>query len=445
MSLFRLRIPTAQLLINFAQIILIFGYLTLNIISVGEMGTGILLLAGFVGLAGGLLFVQGIQNSISVYWHFFLFLMFIMWIVVRVIIDLQDLYYLKQITVATTGGILLFFLMGTFARRALDTFSTLNENVKSAKLLLIIFALLCFDIFLEYSARLVRTDIFYIDDVDGGYQRAGSFLILLFIMGSFVYLKIISNTVTKKFFDLIFWLIVYSVGLFFSLVSSQMIGSNAATANLLAIYPMTVVISFLAFSQQLRNTFLENKLSVPLSKSGIKKLLQYSIVSVVGGLLIAVLALQVSGFDLNTTRIFGFGDGTNSSIDSRLNILKETGSTQMGYSPIWGNINVAYLTTGNSGLYLHNFIPNIVAELGVVGVSIVIALFFLVFRTLIRNIRTARINAQGFQQGILNLWLFCVLLFLFIYANFSVSKGWLVIWFFMGFSISVFAIRRKQS
>lgn len=97
------------LFVSFLQLILLFSYLGMNIQNVGEMGIALPLLAGFVGISGLLVFNQVIRLALVLRLHLFVFLLLISWVALRVIIDLGDMNHLKQLTVATTGGILLFF------------------------------------------------------------------------------------------------------------------------------------------------------------------------------------------------------------------------------------------------------------------------------------------------------------------------------------------------
>lgn len=429
------------------QVLLLFGYFALNIINVGEMGTALPLLAGFVVLAGLVLFADVMKDRLTVKVHFFVFILFVVWVSFRVIVDLQDLEYLKQVTIATTGGMLLFFLLGTFARESLNKILLLNKT-SLAKTLLIIFSIVASFVFISFKGRLLEiNDIFYISGVDGGYQRPGNFMVMLFLIASFLYLGIAACFKTKKLTRLIFWLVVYSAGMICILISSQMIGSNSATANILAIYLMTVVISLLAFSGLIRDKFLNNHLShgLVLSKLRLRKMIKYSFVFALVGFFLAYIALQLSGFDLTKTRAFGFGTGDNSSVSSRMDILKETGTLQMGYSPILGNIDVARLTTGEAGRTLHNFIPNIIAELGLIGLIIVAVLFSMLIRSLILAMKKKSLErSMDYKNLILCSWFFFVFLFLFLYANFAVGYSWSVMWFFVGFAVSVFN-RRNSS
>lgn len=433
------------LFVSFIQLALLFGYLSLNIQNVGEMGTALPLLAGFVAIAGLLIFNQLIRFTLAVRLHLFVFLLLIGWVALRVIVDLGDMEHLKQLTVATTGGMLLFFLLGSFARQALNKLNQASLSRFYPKLLLLFFVFVSLAIFISFKSRLLdRTDIFYIEGVQGGYQRPGNFLIMLFIMASFAYLVLAAHPLTKGFIRFTAWLGIYTFGLVLALISSQMIGSNAATANLLAIYMMTSVISLLALSKRIRRRFDQGSLSLPLSKFALKKLFVYSGVTLFVALFLAIVAIQITGFDLSKTRAFGFGSGSNTSVNSRFDILLETGAAQMGYAPFLGNVNVAELTTGNAGRTLHNFMPNVMAELGLVGLILVFTLLLLSFASLIKNIKQATTTPNGFGTAVINFWLVFMLIWLFLYANISVGKSWSVIWFFVGFAVQVFVFDKSR-
>lgn len=446
MNQFVIKKPNGLLVVSLIQLLLLFFYFTLNITNVGEMGTALPLLGGFVALAGGVFVLQLVKNQISLRLHFVVFLLFVLlfvlWVALRVIVDLGDMEHLKQLTVATTSGILLFFLLGTFARKALDTLTKAKLKLTSSKTLLLTFLLVSTLIFLSFKGRLLdRDDIFYISGVEGGYQRPGNFLIMLFVMASFTFISITSHPHTRKRINLFAWLGIYSIGMVLALISSQMIGSNAATANLLAIYLMTCVLALLSFNKNIRQAFYNKKLRLPLSKQTFKKLIKYAITALVAVIFLAIIAIQVTGFDLNRTNAFGFGTGKNNSIISRMEIFNEVGIIQLSYSPFFGNVNVAKLTTGNAGRTLHNFLPNVLAELGLVGLLLVLIILIFVGWHLVKCIKNASKEGKDLSQAIISLWLLFVLLFLFLYANISSGKEWPVIWFYIGFAISVFELK----
>lgn len=427
----------------FIQILLLVVYLSLNIINVGQDGTALPLLAGFVFFAGYYFLLALLKYRLTIRKHFFVFLLFVLWLSYRIIVDLQDFEHLKQITIATTGGVLLFFLIGTFVRKALDNLIC-KVNTYYYKFFLILYFIICLIIFTSLKGRLTRLDIFLIDDVVGGYQRPGNFIIMLFMITSFAFLTITTRSVTKKTISHMIWLFIYSLGMVLSLVNSQMMGSNAATANILAIYLMTVVLSFLAFNKTIYKNYLNNQLALPFSKKSLKKMSLFSLVLIIVSIVFIFILISKMNIDLSKTRAFGFGSNESSSVNSRIEILKETGIAQMGYSPLFGNTNVAYLVTGNSGRTLHNFIPNVIAELGLIGLIIVCSLFAMVFIGLIKEIKNQKRNEQGFIKALQNYWLMFVFIFLFLYSNISVGKSWPVMWFFIGFSIHIFGSSKEK-
>lgn len=448
MDLLVIKKPSWIQAISLVQILLLFFYLALNITNIGESGGAALpLLVAFALISVAVLFIQGVCKTIVIHFPLLLFLLFIVWISLRVVIDLSDIQYLKQITIATTGGILLFFFIGIFSKQALGIINKTEVSLFSLKIVLLTFLTISFSIFSSFQSRLLeRVDIFYIEGVEGGYQRPGNFLIIIFIIVSFALLSIASHKSTKIKFSLFIWLVIYSLSFIGALVSSQMFGSNTATANLAAIYLITFVLSLFSFNKKVRLGFLSDKIGSLFSKGVIIKLIKYSFVSIITIFVIALIGIQVTGFDVNKTRIFGFGSGdisSISSISSRSSIFKETGMDQLSYAPILGDMNVARIITGDAGSYLHNFLPNIMAELGLFGLLIVISIFLLAFSTLIINIKNNPKDNAGFQTFIANVWLLFVLLFLFIYANIAVDKSWVVLWFYIGFAVNMISTKNR--
>src|SRR5690554_4945942 len=112
MQIVRLKKSSLLNLVFVFQLTFFLIYLNANIINAGEMGTALTLLAAYVLLSVLLFFTLILQSKLYVRTHFFIFLFFIIWISMRVIIDIGDIGYLKQITIATTGGMLLFYLLG---------------------------------------------------------------------------------------------------------------------------------------------------------------------------------------------------------------------------------------------------------------------------------------------------------------------------------------------
>ena len=444
MNLFLMKRSSLSLFVSVIQILFLTFYFLLNILNVGEMGTGLLLLAGFFALSGTFLVLEFLQGNVVVRGYFFVFLFFVGWLAFRVVVDLDDFEYLKQITIATTGGVLLFFLIGTFVRRALDEI-IFSKNSVLLKFLIFLFLLENFLVFLAFKDRLLSGGgIFLIEGVNDGYQRPGNFMIMLFIMHSLIYFSIAAQENRKNIIGVIFWMVTYSLSMMLSLINSQMMGSNAATANVMAIYLMTIVGAFLAFNKEVREKYFCGRIILPFSKLVFMNIAKYTLVIIFTVMAALTFAIQFTDLNLGQTRIFGFGAGENTSLNSRLEILRETGFDQMGFSPIFGNVDVARLATGDAGRTLHNFLLNVIAELGLIGLLIVAILFILVIINLLNYMRVSAGNETGFIRGSIGFWLFVIFIFLFLYANIAVGKEWPVMWFFVGFTASVFYRRLKK-
>ena len=67
MNQFVIKKPNGLLVVSLIQLLLLFFYFTLNITNVGEMGTALPLLGGFVALAGGVFFLQ-LVSMVWIYW-----------------------------------------------------------------------------------------------------------------------------------------------------------------------------------------------------------------------------------------------------------------------------------------------------------------------------------------------------------------------------------------
>src|SRR5690554_5555276 len=210
------------------------------------MGTAVPLLAAYVGLSAVIFFVLWLQRRLYIRFSLFFFLLLITWVATRVIIDLGDLEYLKQITVATTGGMLLFYLLGAFF--GISYQSVLVQSEKTFFLKFFIFLFLCLMVWMLYNfSQRLHPRLFYLLGVDGSYQRSGNFLSISFIVVSFFYLTLVLQRIGKKIILLgvLFWLFIYTASTLMALVGSQLFGSNSATAVILGVYLITLVMTLI--------------------------------------------------------------------------------------------------------------------------------------------------------------------------------------------------------
>ncbi|MBD9399642.1 hypothetical protein [Pseudomonas sp. PDM11] len=423
------------------KLLLLFAYLVLNVLNVGEGGTALPLLGIFFVLSSTAVLLSFSQCRTAVHWHLFVFLLFVAWLTYRILVDLNDIAHVKKLTVATTSGILLFFLLGTFARQALDRINATGGVIWLRSLLVVLFLFSAW-VFFSFNNRLLSSDeIFYMEGVNGDYQRPGNFMIFLFIMCSFIFLSLVCRLKANKKKNLFVCLLAYFSMAILNLVSSQAMGANTATACILAIYMMSAVLALLYADEDIRDRYWRGMLSFPFSMYLFKRLVRYSLVVAVFSAVATFALVQITSFDLQKTRVFGFGSGVNSSITSRVEIFREEGKGQIGNALFFGNLDVARLTSGDPGRTLHSFVPNIIAELGLIGLSIVAWLLILIAQKIFVFMRSSANEETGFLLASIGLWLFFTLGFLFFYANLAVGKEWSVMWFFLGFAVNVFPSR----
>ena len=420
-------------------------YLNVNIVNVGEMGTALPLLVFYVGLSGVIFLALSLKRVLYIRVSLFIFLVFIIWVATRIIIDLGDMEYLKQITVATTGGILLFYLLGAFLGVSYQ--SALVQTGKNFFPKFLVFVFLCLMIWMlhNFSQRL-HPQLFYLLEVNGAYQRPGNFLSISFIVVSFFYLTFVLQRIEIKVgaLSVFFWFSIYTSSALMALAGSQLFGSNSATAVVLGVYLITLVMTLILPLKVIWLSYLKQDLALPWSKLFIKNLILMALLGLLIFIGLMMLIITVTGFDITSSRVLGFGSGTNNSLLTRIEILLETGTDQLSYAPFLGNINVAYLTTGNSGLTLHSFFPYVMANLGLVGLMIVLLLFTSVLMQLYRESRRGRYTGlYGYQANMIAVYSVFVFLYILFFANLATGVSWAVLWFVLGFFSKPIGFRER--
>lgn len=433
MSLFSFKRSEIDQASAMLQVMLLLIYFILNIVSVFEGDVALVLLIGFVFLAGLNLFLQLVQGHLAIKLHFFVFLFFITWFVFRVTVDTQDLEYLKQLTIATANGILLYFMLG--ALLALCFCYIQRRSFYAALVMLYLVFSIC--VYSKYTGRLAMSAIggrFYIYIEDGGYQRAGDFMVILSFIASYCFLSLLLHIKNAWLSFLIFVVYVFSTVLF--VVSSQVIGSNSATANLFGVFFITCVFCVLN-----KKTFVKSSGELLFFKSK-RTLIQLSAKSLfvaVVFILLFKIVIYATGFDIYQTRMLGFGEGGNDSLESRSEIFSTEIIRQLGFAPFFGDVNVAVVVTGESGRYLHSFIAHLVSWLGFFGLLV---LMFYALSLLFGEFQTRESSKESLM---LKRWQCLVLLMFFLFANVATAFFWVVFWFCLGFVSNPFALKNYKT
>lgn len=413
------------------QVAALFIYLFANIIDIGEVGVALPVLSLYMVLSCLVLLILSLGQRIFFKMHFFVFMIYILWISLRVIVDLNDVTYIREIIFATTGGVLLFYIIG--ATLGASIFNIIESNQKNIipQILLLSFTCTVTFLFYNYSQNTLDLSVFLIADAQDYYQRPGNFMSISFIVISFIFfyhtLGFYEKNINRK--DFFFWLIFYIVSTSLLLVCTQMIGSNSATVVVTGCFLITFVISLVCINNDFIINYKYDKVSLLKSKQLFKNLIIFAFLGLSIFIIILLTVISITDFDIDSLRLLGFGSG-NISLSSRLNILSTAGLDQLSYAPIFGNMNVAFLTTRDSGLTLHSFLPYVMANLGLIGFIIVFFLFYMIFKQFINGTKR---GTDKYKMNMINLFSFFMLLFVFLFANISTGIEWAVLNFSIGF------------
>ncbi|EKF9632145.1 hypothetical protein O1C64_003682, partial [Vibrio cholerae] len=195
-------------------------------------------------------------------------------------------------------------------------------------------------------------DHFYLKNINGLYQRPGNFLSIIFIFISYIYFFVsLSGFLNKRKIGILALVVflLYSISAIVNIICSQLLGSNSATGVIVFIYVLTIALMFYSCSDKMIELFYLKGSRVYFSFFALRRLFLISISMAISFIIALLVASNIINFNLNKLNVFGLGAGEITSLTSRFDILASAGLEQMSFSLFWGNIDVAYLTTGNSG------------------------------------------------------------------------------------------------
>jgi hypothetical protein len=210
------------------------------------------------------------------------------------------------------------------------------------------------------------------------------------------------------------------------MILSQMIGSNNTLVNLGGLLFATTI--FYIFINFTKSENLLSQIKLNIKKIFLSKLTSKLFGSIFVSLFIVfVLLVGLINFfdiDLDRFRIFGFGSGDMSSISSRLALLNNF-FIQFDYNPIFGNMDVDRLTTGE-GSYTHSFILSLLSHLGIIGFILFFIYLFVAIKEKLNN------HNNLFVNNLLSLYSLVVFAGIFAIASFGTFITWIPLWFLLG-------------
>jgi hypothetical protein len=331
-----------------------------------------------------------------------------------------DFSKFKELMVGTTGGVLLFYLVGCLMSYNLSGLRALWWVRPRIGVLFFLFlsSTITFSyVFVILSGSESQEIMASFINADGSYQRKGSILTILYIayIMTYIFIREKFNKLRKYLF--ICLLPVTAIMIFYS----QYVRSNSAFATILAIYFFTVIL----------------ELSCLKLKARMK-------VVCIG----SVLIVSALGYFIKTSpgfldffsyfRILGYGAFEFSSVTSRVNLFMAS-LEQFDYGPIFGDMN-SDLKAGQVGKYPHNLLAHALTHLGLLGfvwmicvctLLIIRSRFNVLLSNLIKKKPTANINTDA---------LVVIVPIIFISVFFQ-TITWAPLWFTIGLSFPI-VVRR---
>lgn len=359
-------------------------------------------------------------------------LIFILYLTFNYAFDTLDISKIKAVTVGTTGGVVFAILLGI-----MSTFSIVNifdaNNSRTMHQFVIVPLAILYSVFtllisldvLQFYLATIRTDLFLIEGGKGLYQRPAALMLIQFMILTSLSASVLIKgyKATLLHISIVLILCVNAVAY---MALSQLIGSNSGLASIAGFLIMFLSFIFIVLSKQAK----KNKMSIRLKNIlfgwiGKKILIGITLALLTTGVFLAYFLFAL-GLKTTDFRIFGFSSGSNSSMDSRLDILQKNYIEQASYNPIFGNTQVDVLTTGE-GNYAHSLI-SIFSHLGLIGTCIFTLLLLFLYREITKNY----VNNSLYDTPKFRLFRLLSLGLLLLYALLTAFMTWMPLWFAIG-------------
>lgn len=347
----------AYCLVSLLGIALLDTYFKLNIASAGEISPYLALLAlATLVLLFISLWLLVCCERIVVPYSVVALVIFFVFFSYRLGVDLESWAKLKAGTIGTTGGVVLFYLLGSLV--SLTTYS--SDNVAKIKYIFpLVFCLIstisAVSLFVHYSKDLVAGR-FLASGIDGMYQRAGSLIVCSKLLFFCCYLLAVMRL--KKRFSKVLMFFVAAMNSLFMCGVAILIGSNIATVSSFGVF-LAEILALRLFIGRRRHygNLLKARARVEIYKAVMS-------ISLLVLLLICFLVAYLD-FDLSQIRLFSSGTWEIRSLSTRLELLSNF-IVQFSVSPFHGFLESDTVTTGR-GTYAHSFVLSLLSHLGVIG------------------------------------------------------------------------------
>jgi len=432
MSLFRL----------FIAYLLLFSisfFLLENIQDINE-STGYVALSIFFVLSTLLFVLSNKYNVVlklnSVFLPLFLFLIYFS---LNFMFDNMDLTKFKAVTLGTSGGIVFSLLTGVLISFTLAVIYELSSKTRGLRkistgmafVFLVAVLVKAILIFLKYMGD-VRIDLFLTNDQEGNYQRPAAFMFMLFmIVASLVVMKFsIKEVRVNVYLKFVFFTLLIFISIIL-MSTSQLIGSNSGLVTIAGFLLITLTSLLLNNKRNDLTIYKLRSLSVTKVAFSQVGLGIFKYVTITLSFIVTLFLLLFYYFEINVEqlRIFGFGDGSVSSIDSRFYLIKNNFITHLSYNPMLGNTKVDALTTGD-GTYIHSSL-SILTHLGIIGFLLFLLFLIYMYRDIVSK-RAVLVEVNLYSNNWYKLFRLFSVSTVLIFSMFSAFYTWMPLWFCFG-------------
>ncbi len=425
-------------------------YLFLNIKNLEGESNSIVILYMIVLLSFIYLFINSITSlAIKIKKSFFIMVLFFMYLLLSIVTTTQDFDMLKDYFIGTTGGIFLFYFLGVFVSLFIsDLLSGCQKSLQAINFFTFFtFLFSCLIFYFQLETVLVyildlRSDILLLENLNGLYQRPGDFLIVVYLIYSFVLASLlIIKKLDKKYIVILYFIFfIYLFNGLMGMFISQMIGSNNAFINIGFFLFCTTVLFILLKSINLEHFAINYRFTFKKIFFSKRKLTRYIYGSLAKSIMMLFVLLlcfiYFMDIDIYQLRIFGFGSGEITSISSRFHIWGNF-AEHLNINPFFGNIIAEKLTTGE-GTYIHSFIGSLLTHLGFFG--LIVFFMYLIYAFKEAGSTSDKTNAEiAFR-------IYSLIVFsgMFVIASLGTFFSWIPLWFILGLSFLPIKFIKKK-
>jgi hypothetical protein len=359
-----------------------------------------------------------------------------------VIFDTGEIELVILYSVSPTGGLLFFYLIGIASSACMSAIierkinSTSQQGIDISILAFMIASLTIALLLFKDNSVGLSEGVFAMIKGRDDYQKIGDYLSVFFILISSIFFYgwniHVFGLNKKSRFIYITTIIVYFCISFLLMLITQMFGSNSGPMVIFAVSIYTILMLKVQTDLGMKNSGIGSKSFLILDEK--RLFVNYALKSLplIGALLLIMyfIAVHVFDLDISTFRIFNYGqsdDLVTNSIVARIDVL-DYYAQQFSYNPIFGNMIVDKLTTGD-GTYAHSLLLSLQSHLGIVGVGF----FVLYLAYLVDENKIARLNEGTRLEIADNLYKKGLATLIIVLAIASAFFTWMPLWFVLGF------------